>query len=47
MDFNFENELDGKVALVTGGSKEAGKAIANRLLKAGATMLISSLRITG
>jgi len=42
MDFNFENELAGKVALVTGGSKGAGKAIADRLLKAGATVIITA-----
>lgn len=42
MDFNFENELTGKIALVTGGSKGAGKAIADRLLKAGATVIITA-----
>lgn len=31
--FNFNNELSGKTALVTGGTKGAGKAIANRLLQ--------------
>ncbi|ACT92133.1 SDR family oxidoreductase [Dyadobacter fermentans] len=42
MDFNFENELENKIALVTGGSKGAGKAITDRLLKAGATVIITA-----
>ena len=40
--FNFNNELLGKIALVTGGTKGAGKAIAERLLQAGATVIITA-----
>lgn len=41
-EFNYNNELSGKIALVTGGTKGAGKAIAERLSKAGATVIITA-----
>lgn len=40
--FNFNNELSGKITLVTGGTKGAGRAIAERLLQAGATVIITA-----
>lgn len=39
---NFNNELSGKVALVTGGTKGAGRSIAYRLLQAGAKVIITA-----
>mgnify|MGYP003577548459 CR=1 FL=1 len=39
---NYSNELSGKIALVTGGTKGAGKAIAERLSQAGATVIITA-----
>ncbi|WP_276482316.1 SDR family oxidoreductase [Paraflavitalea pollutisoli] len=40
--FNYNNELSGKIALVTGGTKGAGRAIAARLQAAGATVIITA-----
>lgn len=40
--FNYNNELTGKIALVTGGTKGTGNAIAKRLLSAGATVIITA-----
>lgn len=39
---NLNNELAGKIALVTGGTKGTGKAIAERLSHAGATVIITA-----
>jgi NAD(P)-dependent dehydrogenase (short-subunit alcohol dehydrogenase family) len=41
-EFNFNNELSGKVALVTGGTKGAGLAIARRMQSAGATVIVTA-----
>lgn len=43
--FNFNNELSGKIALVTGGTKGTGKAIAGRLLSAGATVIVTARNV--
>lgn len=40
--FNYSDELSGKIALVTGGTKGAGKAMALRLQAAGATVVITA-----
>jgi NAD(P)-dependent dehydrogenase (short-subunit alcohol dehydrogenase family) len=42
MENHFSNELSGKIALVTGGTKGLGKAIADRLVKAGAKVIITA-----
>lgn len=39
---NHNSELKGKIALVTGGTKGIGKAIADRLPQAGATVIITA-----
>ncbi|GGB13343.1 SDR family oxidoreductase [Mucilaginibacter rubeus] len=39
---NYSNELSGKIALVTGGTKGTGRAISERLLQAGATVIITA-----
>lgn len=39
---DYQNELSGKIALVTGGTKGAGRAMAERLLQAGATVIITA-----
>ena len=44
--FNFNNELSGNIALVTGGTKGAGRAIAERLLQADATVIITARNAT-
>jgi len=38
----MNTRLDGKIALVTGGTKGIGKSIANRLSQAGATVIITA-----
>lgn len=40
--FNFNDELSGNITLVTGGTKGAGRAIAERLVQAGATVIITA-----
>ena len=44
---DYKNELSGKIALVTGGTKGAGRAIAERLLQAGATVIITARNASG
>src|SRR5260221_9135713 len=42
IQYSYNNELAGKIALVTGGTKGTGKAIAGRLKNAGATVIITA-----
>ena len=45
LSFDINKELDGRRVLITGGTKGIGRAIVERLLKAGATIITTARTI--